>query len=56
MTHRRKLLLETLQGHIALLEHAHPRKAATRVARRVRQLCELSLRPRTAGHAKRHAA
>jgi hypothetical protein len=55
MTHRRKLLLETLQGHIALLEHTHPRKAATRVARRVRHLCELSLRQRTT-NSKRHAA
>ncbi len=33
----RKLLLETLQGHLALLEAKHPRKAASPVAKRTKR-------------------
>ena len=41
---RRKLLLETLCGHFALLQTAHPRKANTLTARRARLSVALSLR------------
>jgi hypothetical protein len=33
----RRLLMETLAGHIALLQENHPRKAATTVTRRAKQ-------------------
>jgi hypothetical protein len=44
MDHGRKMLLQTLVGHLALLESAHPRKAKTAVARRTRRYVKLSLR------------
>jgi hypothetical protein len=33
----RNLLLESLLGHLALLERRHPRKAASPVARRLKR-------------------
>jgi hypothetical protein len=45
MTDGRKLLLETLSGHLALLKEAHPRKAATLTAKRAQRAIALSLRP-----------
>ncbi|HEX3355784.1 MAG TPA: hypothetical protein VHS31_02290 [Tepidisphaeraceae bacterium] len=41
MTLGHKLLLETLAGHMALLESAHPRKAKTAAARKAKQ-CVMS--------------
>lgn len=54
MTHSKKLLLETLAGHFALLEEAYPRKAATRTAKRAKRAVLATLRPRH--HAKLLAA
>lgn len=34
---RRNLLIDTLIGHLALLEQRHPKKAASPVARRLKQ-------------------
>ena len=49
----RKMLLETLAGHFAWLEEAHPRKAATAKVQRTRryvegrlQACEMIQDPR----------
>jgi hypothetical protein len=39
-----KLLLETLAGHFAWLEEAHPRKAVSPVAKRAREAVLLRLR------------
>ena len=33
----RKMLLESILGHLALLEQKHPKKAATPVARRAKR-------------------
>ena len=44
MTNARKLLMETLAGHIALLETQHPRKAATRTVRRAKRVVGQTLR------------
>ena len=44
MSHRRKMLLETLAGHFALLQAAHPRKANTALARDARRCVQQSLR------------
>jgi hypothetical protein len=44
MTPARKMLLESLVGHLALLEKANPRKAASPVARRTKQFVRMSLR------------
>ena len=33
----RNLLIETLLGHLALLQERHPKKAASPVARRLKQ-------------------
>jgi hypothetical protein len=44
MTSGRKMLLETLVGHFALLEVAHPRKALTPVARKARRYAKLTLK------------
>jgi hypothetical protein len=44
MTESRKLLLETLAGHLALLASAHPRKANSQTARRARRYVQMSLR------------
>ncbi len=52
MTSARKMLLESLTGHFALLAAAHPKKAATPVARRaalhVRQALRIHRTPRRA--------
>lgn len=47
----RKLLLETLVGHFAWLESTHPRKAATKKARRAKRAVEMCLR--TGHHPRR---
>ena len=44
MTDARKMLLETLAGHIALLQINYPRKAATAVAKKAEQYVKLALR------------
>jgi hypothetical protein len=44
MSHSRRLLLETLAGHVAWLEEAHPRKAATPKVKRVKRLVLNTLR------------
>jgi hypothetical protein len=40
----RRLLMETLAGHIALLQATYPRKAASRVTKRAKQCVMLSLK------------
>jgi len=40
----RRLLMETLAGHIALLQASHPRKAASPVTKRARQCVIMSLK------------
>ena len=40
----RRMLLETLAGHFAWLEEAHPRKAATAKVQRTRRYVEGKLR------------
>jgi hypothetical protein len=44
MSDGRRMLLETLAGHLALLKEAHPRKAASPTARRAERAVILSLR------------
>jgi hypothetical protein len=44
MTLSQKLLLETLVGHMALLETAYPRKAKSAAARRAKQCVMSKLR------------
>ena len=44
MTQSQKLLLETLAGHFAWLQAAHPRKANSRLAKRARRSVQNSLR------------
>ncbi len=44
MTPARKMLLESLSGHLALLAATHPKKAATPVARRAALHVRQSLR------------
>ena len=44
MTDGRRMLLESLSGHLALLKAAHPRKAATTTAKRAQRAVALSLR------------
>ena len=47
MAHRpiqRRLLMETLAGHIALLTATHPKKAKSVITKRARQCVMLSLR------------
>jgi hypothetical protein len=39
----RHLLLQSVLGHLSLLAEKHPKKAATKVARRARQYVKLSL-------------
>jgi hypothetical protein len=51
MTPQRKMLLESLSGHLALLGQARPKKAASSVARKARryvrsQLGSLQIPPR----------
>ena len=44
MTTSRRLLMETLAGHIALLQASYPRKAASPVTKRMKHCVMLSLR------------
>ena len=39
----RHLLLQSVLGHLALLAEQHPRKAATKVAKRARRYVKLTL-------------
>ena len=55
MTAGRKMLLETLVGHMELLESAYPRKASSPLARKTRRYVKLSLR-RVEAPAKRLSA
>lgn len=48
---RKQLLLESILGHLALLEQKHPRKAASPVARRARRYALQSRRAATAASA-----
>lgn len=52
MTDGRRMLLETLAGHFALLKSAHPRKAATATAKKAQRYIVKSLRE---GNRKRAA-
>ena len=54
MTLTEKLFLETLAGHFAWLQSAHPRKAKTTAARRAKQSVNAKLR--TCNRALRQAA
>ena len=44
MSDGRRMLLETLSGHLALLKAAHPRKAATPTAKRAQRAVQMCLR------------
>jgi hypothetical protein len=44
MSAARKMLMETLSGHLALLREVHPRKAATVTARRLGTCVRMSLK------------
>ena len=44
MSDGRRMLLETLAGHFALLKTAHPRKAASVTARRAQRYVQNTLR------------
>ena len=44
MSDGRRMLLETLSGHFALLKHANPRKAASATAVRAQRYVESHLR------------
>ena len=52
LTDGRRMLLETLAGHLELLKSSHPRKAASSTARQVQRFVTQSLRP----HAMRKRA
>lgn len=54
MTTTEKLFLETLAGHFAWLQSAHPRKAKTAAARRAKQCVVAKLR--TSNRPMRQAA
>ena len=54
LTDGRRMLLETLAGHLELLKSSHPRKAASSTARQVQRFVAQSLRSGT--HARRRAA
>jgi hypothetical protein len=47
----RRMLMETLAGHIALLQVNHPRKAASPVTRRAKQCVMFTLRQGMRGKA-----
>ena len=53
MSDGRRMLLETLAGHFALLKTAHPRKAASVTAQRAQRYVQTSLRSCAA---RKHAA
>jgi hypothetical protein len=44
MTNARKMLMETLAGHLSLLQTTYPRKANSIVAKRAKQCVTHSLR------------
>ena len=44
MSDGRRMLLETLSGHLALLKMTHPRKAATLTAKRAQRAVAMCLR------------
>ena len=46
---RQRLFLETLAGHLALLEATHPRKAASQTSKRAKRYIESHLRACTKG-------
>jgi hypothetical protein len=56
MTNARKMLMETLAGHLALLQTNYPRKAASPVAKRVKQCVNYSLRIHSDAAPRRQAA
>ncbi len=47
LTDGRRLLLESLAGHLELLKSSHPQKAASATARRAQRYVAQSLRPMT---------
>lgn len=53
---RRQMLLQSILGHLALLEEKHPRKAATPVARRAKRYVTHSLAPAAPGRAGQRRA
>lgn len=53
MTEGRRMLLETLAGHFALLKDSHPRKAQSNTARKAQRLIQAYLR--TSGQRRRAA-
>jgi hypothetical protein len=44
MSHGRKMLLETLAGHIALLESVNPRKASSSLTKKTRRYIKACLK------------
>ena len=44
MSASRKMLLETLIGHLDLLESTYPRRASSNLARKTRRYVKMSLR------------
>ena len=44
LTGSRRLLMETLAGHMALLQASYPRKAKSAVAKKAKQCVMMSLR------------
>jgi hypothetical protein len=44
MTTAQRMLLETLSGHMALLQTTHPRKANSATAKRARKYVQMKLR------------
>jgi hypothetical protein len=55
MTDGRRMLLETLSGHLALLKAAHPRKAASATAKKAQRAVTLCLRAESQQPRKRAA-
>ena len=55
MTDGRRMLLETLSGHLALLKAAHPRKAASATAKKAQRAVTLCLRAESHTPRKRAA-
>jgi hypothetical protein len=53
MSDGRRMLLETLAGHLALLKEAHPRKAATLTAKKIERAVVMCLREQ---HPRKRAA
>jgi len=47
LTEGRRMLLESLAGHLELLKSSHPRKAASETARKAQRFVAQSLRPTT---------